>query len=73
LIGYSGGNRRKVSAALAFMANPALVFLDEPTSVKFAAKRKLWTVIRAARDSGLTIILTSHRYENQVSHLIMLF
>jgi ATP-binding cassette subfamily A (ABC1) protein 3 len=30
---YSGGNKRKVSAALAFMANPALVFLDEPTTV----------------------------------------
>jgi ABC-type multidrug transport system ATPase subunit len=29
----SGGNKRKVSAALAFMANPALVFLDEPTTV----------------------------------------
>jgi ABC-type glutathione transport system ATPase component len=30
---FSGGNKRKVSAALAFMANPALVFLDEPTTV----------------------------------------
>ncbi len=30
---YSGGNKRKLSAALAFMANPALVFLDEPTTV----------------------------------------
>jgi len=30
----SGGNKRKVSAAIAFMANPALVFLDEPTTVK---------------------------------------
>ena len=78
----SGGNKRKVSAALAFMANPALVFLDEPTTVKSstivkknslyhhpifdqgldaAAKRKLWNVIRAARDVGLTIILTSHK------------
>ena len=31
---FSGGNKRKVSAALAFMANPELVFLDEPTTVK---------------------------------------
>jgi len=29
----SGGNKRKVSAAIAFTANPALVFLDEPTTV----------------------------------------
>ncbi len=33
-VDFSGGNKRKVSAALAFMANPALVFLDEPTTVK---------------------------------------
>ncbi|CAF0848696.1 unnamed protein product [Rotaria sordida] len=60
----SGGNKRKVSAALAFMANPALVFLDEPTTgLDAAAKRKLWGVIRAARDAGLTIILTSHSME----------
>jgi ABC-type transporter Mla maintaining outer membrane lipid asymmetry ATPase subunit MlaF len=30
---HSGGNKRKLSAALAFMANPPLVFLDEPTTV----------------------------------------
>ncbi|CAF0922953.1 unnamed protein product [Adineta ricciae] len=60
----SGGNKRKVSAALAFMANPALVFLDEPTTgLDAAAKRKLWNVIRSARDIGLTIILTSHSME----------
>ncbi|CAF0884648.1 unnamed protein product [Didymodactylos carnosus] len=60
----SGGNRRKVSAALAFMANPSLVFLDEPTTgLDAAAKRKLWDVVRAARDAGLTIILTSHSME----------
>ncbi len=34
LVDFSGGNKRKVSAVLAFMANPALVFLDEPTTVK---------------------------------------
>ena len=31
---FSGGNKRKLSAAIAFMANPALVFLDEPTTVR---------------------------------------
>jgi ABC-type multidrug transport system ATPase subunit len=34
LVDFSGGNQRKVSAALAFMANPDLVFMDEPTRVK---------------------------------------
>ena len=81
IVVHSGGNKRKVSAALAFMGNPSLVFLDEPTTVgsfveardgRFslvcrmkgldaAAKRKLWKVIRSARDLGLTIIMTSHR------------
>jgi len=60
----SGGNKRKVSAAIAFMANPSLVFLDEPTTgLDAAAKRKLWKVIRSARDLGLTIIMTSHSME----------
>ncbi|CAF3479865.1 unnamed protein product [Rotaria sp. Silwood1] len=48
----SGGNKRKVSAAVAFMANPSLIFLDEPTTgLDAGAKRKLWSVIRAARDA----------------------
>ncbi|CAF3485087.1 unnamed protein product [Rotaria sp. Silwood1] len=61
---FSGGNKRKVSAAVAFMANPSLIFLDEPTTgLDAGAKRKLWSVIRAARDAGLTIIMTSHSME----------
>ncbi|CAF3881561.1 unnamed protein product [Rotaria sordida] len=60
----SGGNKRKLSAALAFMANPTLIFLDEPTTgLDAAAKRKVWNVVRAARDAGLTIIMTSHSME----------
>ncbi|CAF1185322.1 unnamed protein product, partial [Didymodactylos carnosus] len=57
----SGGNGRKVSTALAFMANPEIVFLDEPTTgLDVVSKRKVWEVIRAARNAGMTIILTSH-------------
>ncbi|CAF3110060.1 unnamed protein product [Rotaria socialis] len=60
----SGGNKRKLSASLAFMANPTLIFLDEPTTgLDAAAKRKVWNVIRTARDAGLTIIMTSHSME----------
>ncbi|CAF2474913.1 unnamed protein product [Rotaria sp. Silwood2] len=60
----SGGNKRKVSAAVAFMANPSLIFLDElTTGLNAGAKRKLWSVIRAARDAGLIIIMTSHSME----------
>ncbi|CAF1351988.1 unnamed protein product, partial [Didymodactylos carnosus] len=60
----SGGNARKLSSAIAFMSNPQLVFLDEPTTgLDAVSKRKLWTVIRAARNQGITIILTSHSME----------
>ncbi|CAF1035873.1 unnamed protein product, partial [Didymodactylos carnosus] len=56
-----GGNLRKLSAAVAFMANPQVVFLDEPTTgLDAVGKRKLWGIIRAGRNEGLTVILTSH-------------
>jgi ABC-type multidrug transport system ATPase subunit len=59
----SGGNKRKVSAAIAFIGKPSVVILDEPTSgMDPAAKRYLWSVITKARDLGITIVLTSHRY-----------
>jgi ATP-binding cassette subfamily A (ABC1) protein 3 len=57
----SGGNKRKVSSAISFIGRPKVVFLDEPTSgMDPAARRYLWTVIKKARDSGMTIVLTTH-------------
>lgn len=40
VLNFSGGNKRKVSAAIAFMANPTLVFLDEPTTVEKKTRKK---------------------------------
>merc|ERR1719154_796049 len=58
---YSGGNKRKLSTALALIGEPSLVFLDEPTTgVDPASRRKVWSAIQAGRDRGQTIILTSH-------------
>ena len=59
----SGGNKRKVSAAVAFIGNPRLVLLDEPTSgMDPAARRHLWTVIRrACRQAHMTVMLTTHK------------
>jgi ABC-type multidrug transport system ATPase subunit len=58
----SGGNKRKVSSAISFIGRPKVVFLDEPTTgMDPAARRYLWTVIKKARDSGMTIVLTTHR------------
>lgn len=60
----SGGNKRKVSSAISFIGRPSVVILDEPTTgMDPAARRYLWTVIKQARDAGMTIVLTTHRLE----------
>jgi len=59
---FSGGNRRKLSIGIALMGNPSIIFLDEPTTgVDPMARRLLWNTLSQVRDSGRTIILTSHR------------
>jgi ABC-2 type transport system ATP-binding protein len=57
----SGGERRKLDLALALTGRPHLLFLDEPTTgFDPAARRDAWEVIAALKDSGTTIILTTH-------------
>jgi len=59
---YSGGNKRKLSTAVALLGNPPLVFLDEPTcGIDPVARRHLWECITRIRDRGTSVILTSHR------------
>jgi ATP-binding cassette, subfamily A (ABC1), member 3 len=60
----SGGNKRKVSVSIAFLAKPSLIFLDEPSAGWDAvAKRYLWSIINKAKDLGVCIVLTSHSME----------
>ena len=62
--GLSGGQKRTLAAALAFVGNPDLVFLDEPTTgLDVAARRSLWDAIRLHRDRGTTVVLTTHYLE----------
>jgi len=57
----SGGNRQKVSAVLAFLFRPKVLFLDEPTTgLDPVSSSILKDKILAERDRGTTIILTSH-------------
>lgn len=59
---HSGGNKRKLSTAIALIGDPDVVFLDEPTTgMDPVARRMLWEVLAMVRDSNRTLILTSHR------------
>ncbi|KAI3384472.1 hypothetical protein SNEBB_003207 [Seison nebaliae] len=62
---YSGGNKRKLSTAIALVGNPNVVLLDEPTSgMDVGARRYLWRIILAIRDTNKrSIILTTHSME----------
>ena len=59
---YSGGNKRKLSLAMALIGAPPVVLLDEPTSgVDPVARRKMWVAISDIQyGSGSSIILSSH-------------
>jgi ABC-2 type transport system ATP-binding protein len=57
----SGGQQQRLSLALALVARPELVFLDEPTSgMDPQARRGAWELIRSLRADGVTIVLTTH-------------
>ncbi|XP_063678644.1 phospholipid-transporting ATPase ABCA3-like isoform X4 [Bolinopsis microptera] len=63
---YSGGNKRKLSTAIALVGNPEVLFLDEPTAgMDPNARRFLWTVLAdlIAANIGTSIVLTTHSME----------
>ncbi len=60
----SGGQRRRLDFALALVGDPELVFLDEPTTgFDPAARHAAWDVVRALRELGKTVVLTTHYLE----------
>ncbi|XP_066132949.1 phospholipid-transporting ATPase ABCA3-like [Saccopteryx bilineata] len=61
---YSGGNKRKLSTAIALMGKPVVILLDEPsTGMDPVARHLLWNAVTRARERGKTIVITSHRLE----------
>jgi ABC-2 type transport system ATP-binding protein len=57
----SGGQHRRLDFALALVGDPELIFLDEPTTgFDPAARRAAWEVVRALRELGKTVLLTTH-------------
>lgn len=60
----SGGQKRRLAVALAFVGNPKLVLLDEPTTgLDVDARHALWQAMRAQHEAGVTIVVTSHYLE----------
>jgi ABC-2 type transport system ATP-binding protein len=60
----SGGMKRRVMIAKALSHEPRILFLDEPTAgVDVELRRDMWNMVRALRDDGVTIILTTHYIE----------
>ncbi|CAN7993964.1 unnamed protein product, partial [Ixodes hexagonus] len=60
---YSGGNKRKLCVAVAYIGLPRVVFLDEPSAgVDVVARNNIFSALRAIRSvSGNSLVLTSHR------------
>lgn len=60
----SGGQQRRLAVALAFVGDPELVLLDEPTTgLDVDARRSLWDALRAKHRAGCAVIVTSHHLE----------
>ncbi len=60
----SGGMKRRVLIAKALAHDPQVLFLDEPTAgVDVELRQDMWQAVRTLRDSGVTIILTTHYIE----------
>ncbi|MFI6661827.1 ABC transporter ATP-binding protein [Streptomyces sp. NPDC050523] len=60
----SGGERRRLDLALALLARPEVLFLDEPTTgLDAEGRRDTWELVRALSDAGTTVLLTTHYLE----------
>ena len=65
----SGGQKQRFSLATTLVNEPKIIFLDEPTvGLDPQARRNLWELIRAVRESGATVVMTTH-YLDEAEHL----
>ena len=64
IITLSGGMKRRLMIAKALSHEPQILFLDEPTAgVDVELRRDMWQLVRGLRDTGVTVILTTHYIE----------
>ncbi|MFJ5273693.1 ABC transporter ATP-binding protein [Streptomyces sp. NPDC088358] len=60
----SGGEKRRLDLALALLGRPEVLFLDEPTTgLDAEGRRETWELVRELRDTGTTVLLTTHYLE----------
>ncbi|QFZ75498.1 ATP-binding cassette domain-containing protein [Streptomyces fagopyri] len=65
----SGGEKRRLDLALALLGRPEVLFLDEPTTgLDAEGRRDTWELVRELRDTGTTVLLTTH-YLEEAEHL----
>jgi ABC-2 type transport system ATP-binding protein len=61
IMALSGGMKRRVLIAKALSHEPTILFLDEPTAgVDVELRREMWALVRKLRETGVTVILTTH-------------
>lgn len=59
--GYSGGMKRRLSLAIALLAKPKIIILDEPTvGIDPALRLRIWRELAKLRDEGRSILVTTH-------------
>lgn len=64
IMALSGGMKRRVLIAKALAHEPCILFLDEPTAgVDVELRKDMWNLVRELRESGVTIVLTTHYIE----------
>jgi ABC-2 type transport system ATP-binding protein len=64
IITLSGGMKRRLLIAKALSHEPRILFLDEPTAgVDVVLRRDMWQLVRELRDTGVTVILTTHNID----------
>lgn len=64
IMALSGGMKRRVLIAKALAHEPRILFLDEPTAgVDVELRKDMWNLVRELRESGVTIVLTTHYIE----------
>ena len=72
----SGGQKQRLALAAALLGRPQVLFLDEPAAgLDPHGRLEVWDIIRALRDEGVTVVVTTHSFEEAerlADHLVIM-